>query len=131
MENGNFIEKLASQFGQNATVKNVYGEPVMAGDRTIIPVAQIAYGLGGGYGQGNKKSKHLQYDDTLKRLQGPDAEGAGGGGGLYAKPAGVYEITSTRTRFIPASNTKPLLLGIAIGFLVKSWLGSKQKHKNS
>ena len=51
MENGNFLEKMASQFGQNASVKNVYGEPVRAGEKIIIPVARIAYGLGGGYGQ--------------------------------------------------------------------------------
>lgn len=39
MENENFIEKLASQFGQNASVKNVYGDPVQVGNKTIIPVA--------------------------------------------------------------------------------------------
>lgn len=31
-------------FIENTTIKNVYGEPVRAGDKTIIPVAQIAYG---------------------------------------------------------------------------------------
>jgi uncharacterized spore protein YtfJ len=118
MENGNFIEKLASQFGQSATVKNVYGEPVKTGDKTIIPVARIAYGLGGGYGQGNKKRKHLGYDDSLKLSEGPGAEGAGGGGGLYAKPAGVYEVTSAGTRFIPVNNTRPFLAGSVVGFLV-------------
>src|SRR5678815_4021308 len=121
METGNFIEKLASQFGQNASVKNVYGDPIQAGNKTIIPVARVAYGLGGGYGQGNKKNKHLQYDDTLKRMEGPNSEGAGGGGGLYARPAGVYEITSTKTRFISASSTRQLLTGVAIGFLVNAW----------
>ena len=126
MENGNFIEKLASQFGQNASVKNVYGEPVKAGEKTIIPVARIAYGLGGGYGQATK-NKQLKYDDNQKRLEGPDGEGAGGGGGLYAQPAGVYEITSARTRFIPANNTRPLLLGIAIGLLIKACFNSKRK----
>jgi len=69
----------------------------------------------------------LQYDDTLKRLEGPDGKGAGGGGGLYVKPAGVYEITSARTRFIPANNTRPLLLGIAIGLLIKACFNSKRK----
>jgi uncharacterized spore protein YtfJ len=41
MSNENFLEKLATQFSQSASVKNVYGEPVQAGDKTIIPVAQI------------------------------------------------------------------------------------------
>jgi uncharacterized spore protein YtfJ len=129
MENGNFIEKLASQFGQNASVKNVYGDPVRAGDKTIIPVARIAYGLGGGYGQGNKRNKNLQPDKSLEQLDGPDAKGAGGGGGLYARPAGVYEVTSTSTRFIPASNTGQLLIGVVVGFLIKGWFNSKRKNK--
>jgi len=69
MENGNFIEKLASQFGQSASVKNVYGEPIQAGDKTIIPVAQIAYGLGGGYGQGNKRKRpNMSADNTNMAL---------------------------------------------------------------
>ena len=52
MENINFLENLAQRLGQTATVKNVYGDPVVAGDKTIIPVAQIIYGFGGGYGYG-------------------------------------------------------------------------------
>ena len=57
MENINFLENLATRLGQTATVKNVYGEPIVAGDKTIIPVAQIMYGFGGGYGQGQKPKK--------------------------------------------------------------------------
>jgi len=57
MENINFLETLAQRLGQTATVKNVYGEPVAAGDKTIIPVAQIIYGFGGGYGYGRKPRK--------------------------------------------------------------------------
>ena len=129
MDTGNFIEKLASQFGQNASVKNVYGDPIRAGNKTIIPVARIAYGLGGGYGQGNKKNKHLKFDEFKKGLGEHDAEGAGGGGGLYARPAGVYEVTSTTTRFIPATNTRQLLIGLAGGFLIKGWFNSKRKNK--
>jgi uncharacterized spore protein YtfJ len=83
MENVNFIEKLAAQFSQNATVKSVYGEPVVAGDKTIIPVARVAYGLGGGYGHGKNKMKHLHESPLANE------EGVGGGGGMIAKPAGV------------------------------------------
>src|SRR5438128_951662 len=54
MENENFLEKVANQLGQSASVKNVYGTPVIVGNKTIIPVSRIALGFGGGYGQGNK-----------------------------------------------------------------------------
>lgn len=63
MENENFIENIATRLGQVASVKNVYGEPIVAGDKTIIPVG----------------------------------------------------------------NTKPLLLAILFGFLLRSWLSAKRK----
>jgi uncharacterized spore protein YtfJ len=130
MENENFIEKLAAQFGRTASVKNVYGDPIQAGDKTIIPVAQIAFGLGGGYGQGTRKNKPPKPGETLvKEEEGAKGEGAGGGGGLYAKPKGVYEVTPAYTRFIPANNTKPLLIGLVIGFVVKSLFFSKHRKK--
>ena len=129
MENGFFLEKLASLFSQNATVKNVYGEPIRTGDKTIIPVAQVAYGLGGGYGQGTKKKKPSQTDEALRPEDGASGEGAGGGGGMYARPKGVYEITPSCTRFIPANNAKQLLTGLVVGFLIKGWINSQRKKR--
>jgi uncharacterized spore protein YtfJ len=131
MENENFLEKLASQFSQNASVKNVYGEPVHAGDKTIIPVARIAYGLGGGYGQGYKKTKRIQPNADLKQSERPAGEGGGGGGGMYAKPHGVYEVTAGGTKFIPATNTKQLLMGVAVGFILRGWFYSKRRNKKN
>ena len=131
MENEKFLEKLASQFGQNASVKSVFGDPIQAGDKTIIPVAHIAYGLGGGYGPGIKRNGPSQSNESLKHGDGAHGEGAGGGGGMYAKPKGVYEVTSTTTRFIPATSIKQLLFGLAVGFLIKGWFYSKLRNKKS
>ena len=63
MENINFLETLATRLGQTATVKNVYGEPIIAGDKTIIPVALVMYGFGGGYGYGQKPKKILKQEN--------------------------------------------------------------------
>ena len=112
MPNENFIEKISSNFNQSASIRNVFGEPIQAGEKTIIPVARIAYGFGGGFGEGHLK----------EGVQKPGSEGSGGGagGGLHASAKGVYEITSSRTRFIPATPYKHILIGVAIGFIVKS-----------
>lgn len=119
MENDNFIERIAKGISQNTSVKYVYGDPIQSGNKTIIPVASIAYGFGGGYGQGPDKKKNTT--NTNAAIDGaPNAEGAGGGGGVRATLKGVYEITPEATRFIPASNTKQLLTGIVIGFLLKA-----------
>jgi uncharacterized spore protein YtfJ len=125
MENINFLENLSTRLGQSATVKNVYGEPVIAGDKTIIPVAQIIYGFGGGYGYGQKPKNFLKQEsvpgetaDEKKKI----GEGLGGGGGVIAKPKGVYEISKSATRFIPANNSMQILAAIIFGMVIKSLL---------
>ena len=129
MENINFLENLATRLGQNASVKNVYGEPVVAHDKTIIPVATVLYGFGGGYGQGKKnplnKEQQIQNEEN-KKITG---EGSGGGGGLIAKPKGVYEISKCGTRFIPASYTRQLIAAFFLGFLIKTVI-TKNALKN-
>ena len=128
METPGFLEKIASQFGTNASVKNVFGEPIQAGDKTIIPVAQVAYGLGGGFGQGSKKGKPQQLGENTPADMGK-GEGAGGGGGMFARPKGVYEITPNSTRFIPAVDARQILMSIAFGFVLGKLLQRKKASK--
>lgn len=125
MENNSFLETLASRLGQNASIKNVYGEPVTAQGKTIIPVAKIAMGLGGGYGHKNGKQKAAT--DTGQTED--KGEGAGGGGGMYATPKGVYEISDKCTRFIPADATKQFLSVAAMAFLAGRWVGRRKRKK--
>ena len=84
-----------------AGAKTVYGDPVSAAGKTILPVAKIRYGFGGG-GGGR-----------------PDAQPHGGaGGGMVAQPVGVVEITESETRFIPIRSGWTLLAAIALGLCV-------------
>ena len=129
MENINFLENLATRLGQTATVKNVYGEPIIAGDKTIIPVAQIMYGFGGGYGHGLKPKKfpgqeNVSAEDAEKKNNG---EGLGGGGGIVAKPKGVYEISDKCTKFIPADNTRLLIAMAVAGFVIRGLMHRRRK----
>jgi uncharacterized spore protein YtfJ len=125
MDTENFLEKLASQFGQSASVKNVYGDPIQVGEKTIVPVAQIAYGLGGGYGHG--KYRRTPLSDPADQTKDNAGEGAGGGGGMFAKPKGVYEITPTCTRFIPAFSARVLVTGLLAGFILRGFLLSRKR----
>jgi uncharacterized spore protein YtfJ len=77
-------------------VKTVYGEPISAQGKTIIPVAKITYGYGAGAGTGG-------VGDTSAR-----GEGGGGGGGVRAVPVGVIEVSDQPTRFVPISDRKKL-----------------------
>jgi uncharacterized spore protein YtfJ len=72
------LERLADKLGGRASVTAVYGEPVTADGVTVIPVAKVAFGFGGGAGREVGAAK--------------GAEGGGGGGGAEAKPLGYIEI---------------------------------------
>lgn len=129
MERQNFIEGIGRDLGINASVNNVYGAPIHSGEKTIIPVARIAYGFGGGFGHGIKDRTPVAESDFFVEEQPSKGEGAGGGGGIYAKPKGVYEITPNATRFIPANSAKVLVAGVALGFLLKMIFFSGRRKK--
>ena len=50
MSSLNLLQSLHESLSARAQVKSVFGEPIIAGDKTIIPVAKIGYGFGGGTG---------------------------------------------------------------------------------
>ena len=128
MATENILENLSAGFAKDASVKNLFGEPVQAHGKTIIPVAKITYGFGGGYGQGKRKwAGDPQSGNSQSAGQDPEGKGAGGGGGLHAVAKGVFEITPTSTRFIPATPVRHLLVGMAAGFLLKAFFFSRRK----
>jgi uncharacterized spore protein YtfJ len=92
------------------SVKTIYGEPIPAHGKTIIPVAKIMYGYGAGAGTGG-------VGDTSAR-----GEGGGGGGGARVVPLGVIEISEQQTMFVPITSRKKLagvlLAGIGFGMLL-------------
>jgi uncharacterized spore protein YtfJ len=104
MEAKDMLRSLGEIFSAGGSVKNVYGEPVTSGGRTVIPVARIRYGFGAGGGASRE-------GDQPK-------EGGGGGGGLQAHPAGVVEITPAGTRFIHYGQTRTITIAMAAGFLL-------------
>lgn len=105
----NFNETLetVAQRLQATGVRTIFGEPVSVQGRTIIPVARVAYGFGGG---GGLSARHAGQRGDL------DGEGGGGGGGVRAVPAGVVEITPEQTRFLRFDEWRPLTVAAAFGF---------------
>jgi uncharacterized spore protein YtfJ len=99
-----------------ASVKTIYGDPVSAHGKTIIPVAKVMYGYGAGAGTGGVGVSSAR------------GEGGGGGGGVRVVPLGVIEVSEQQTRFVPISDRRKLtgaaLAGIALGI----WLGWRRRH---
>ena len=75
------VERLAQQIQVTANAKQVYGEPVERDGTTIIPVAKVQWGFGGG---------------AMGR--GP-VERGGGGGGARAFPTGFIELRNGKAEF--------------------------------
>jgi len=102
------LQSLLERLTDHATVKKVYGEPIVHEQKTVIPVAKITVGFGGGFGE-------TKLPDSQNSTQG---EGGGLGGGLMVKPLGVIEVTSERTRFVPLRTGRYIAAGVAIGYVL-------------
>ncbi|MFB1064690.1 GerW family sporulation protein [Natrinema sp. H-ect4] len=109
------LSAIVARIQDHAGVTQVYGDPVRHDGKTIIPVAKVAYGFGGGY-----ESKDREADTAAEKRE--DGEGGGVGGGVWATPTGVVEITNWDTRFIPLNDIKKraavAFLCFALGYLL-------------
>ena len=99
-----------------ANVKAVYGEPIAAQGKTVIPVAKLIYGFGGGAGTGGVGNS------------GTRGEGGGGGGVARAIPVGVVEVSDQQTRFVSISDRKKLAGAVAMGIGLGMWLGWRRRR---
>jgi len=121
MRTKDLIEGAAEHLRTSASVKTVYGEPITADGKTVIPVAKVAYGFGAGSGSGT----HMKKGPNGKT----PVEGEGAGGGVAAKPVGVVEITDQGTKFVQFGAPKKLaisaLIGTGIGIAFGWFLGRK------
>jgi uncharacterized spore protein YtfJ len=104
MKTKEILQQLADKFSNDAQVKSVFGAPIEAQGKTIIPVAKIAYGLGAGGSQGGKEAS--------------EGEAGGGGGGMAARPVGVLEVTSEETRFVSHENWLQKMQWLGVGMLI-------------
>ncbi|WP_210479582.1 GerW family sporulation protein [Naasia sp. SYSU D00948] len=94
-----FLQALAEKLHLSGRADTVFGEPREVAGRTFIPVARVAYGLGGGYG----KPVTSEGGDTVPQS---------GGGGIQTTPIGAIEITPSSTRFIPTPTPAARLLAL-------------------
>jgi uncharacterized spore protein YtfJ len=101
-----------------ASVKTIYGEPISANGKTIIPVAKVMYGYGAGAGTGG-------VGDSSAR-----GEGGGGGGGVRVVPLGVVEVSEQETRFVPISDRRKLTGAVLAGIGLGMWLGWRRRRRN-
>ena len=110
------LQSLKESILSQASVKAIYGEPIAAHGKTVIPVARIMYGYGAGAGTGG-------VGDTSAR-----GEGGGGGGGVRAIPVGVIEVSDQQTRFVPITDRKRLAGAVLAGIGLGMFLGWRRRR---
>jgi uncharacterized spore protein YtfJ len=111
------LQKIGETLGTTATVKSVFGEPIHANGKTVVPVAKVAYGFGAGFGTGVDRS-HANHQ----------GEGGGGGGGVRAFPAGALEITDRGTRFVPFIDATWVAAAVAAAAVLGSLILARRRR---
>lgn len=106
-----FLDRVVERIGGSAATNAVYGAPVERDGVTVIPVAKVRWGFGGGAGRGGGDQG------------GAHGEGAGEGGGvgMAISPLGYIEIRDGEAQFrriIDASSLlflPPVILALGVG----------------
>ncbi|MGE0404669.1 MAG: spore germination protein GerW family protein [Candidatus Korobacteraceae bacterium] len=118
METNTLVSSIGESVTTGLNARTVFAEPVSAHGRTILPVARIGYGFGGGSGARPGRDP-LAQNET----------GGGGGGGGMAVPIGVVEITAEGVRYIPFTSSRKLALAAAAGLLLGMWIGRRRGRR--
>ena len=97
------IDGVLNRVLPHVDARTIYGEPIVRGDLTIVPVGRVSYrfGFGGGGGKGGAQGEG-------------EGSGGGGGGSLEVIPVGYIEM-GTEARFVPViDRTKIALAGLRV-----------------
>ncbi len=90
------VRELMAQARDGMTVKQVFGDLVERNGVTVIPVARVTGGAGGG---------------TATPTDQAESGGTGGRFGIRASPAGVYVIRGESVHWEPALDLNRVILG--------------------
>jgi uncharacterized spore protein YtfJ len=108
---GSLVERVVRQLGFSTSVAAVFGQPVEAHGRTVIPVARVYFLYGAGAGPELAGRPVERPPDG--RLTPALSSGGGGGGVGVARPAGYIEIGPEGTRFVPVTRDWKGVLALA------------------
>ncbi len=90
---------MLQKVAESATVRTVFGEPLVQEGVTVIPAARVIGGGGGGGGGRGPEER------------GGEGRGTGGGLRLSARPVGAFVIRRNRVRWRPAVDVNRAILG--------------------
>ena len=89
------VQTVITQVQDALSVKRVFGEPYERNGTTVIPVAKIQGGAGGGMGEDAQGAQ----------------KGSGTGFGMTARPVGAFVIRGDEMTWRPAVDVNRIILG--------------------
>lgn len=95
------IVQAMQQLSSNANVRSVFGEPQTVGDRTVIPVAEVAFGFGFGMGSGGGRTGE------------GSGSGGGAGGGTRTRALAVIVVEPQGVTVRPVVDVTQFLMAAA------------------
>jgi uncharacterized spore protein YtfJ len=109
----NRVFDLIEEARESANWRSAFGEPQQVEGATLIPVAQVGYGFGVGFGLGARPGE--AHDPAEPAVPN---EGGGGGGGASSRPLGTIVVYQGQVSFeSTADEGKIVLAGLAVGAL--------------
>ena len=116
-----YFRSITERLQSSASVKTIYGEPIVAEGKTVIPVGRVAYAFCTCFGPEKK-------NDPEQQMEVGRAGGCGGGG-VAARPVGVVQITKEDTRFIPIDEKTRLAGALLVGFFLGLLMVSRRSSR--
>ncbi|HOT90427.1 MAG TPA: spore germination protein GerW family protein [Anaerolineae bacterium] len=125
------LEKIEAMV-DDINVDAVFGKPETVGERVLIPVAEISYGFGAGFGggpacccdeccgenTGGECACH-EADEAHPCCQDETGVAGGGGAGGRARPIAYIEVGPDGTKVEPIVDEQKIALG---GMLLGAWV---------
>ena len=113
------FKTITERIQATATAKTIYGDPVTANGKTLIPVAKVRFGFGAGGGSGYRDGES---DETM-------GHGEGRGGGVEVSPVGVLEVTDEATTFVRIQSRRMVMAAFIFGlFLGRAIFGRRGRQ---
>jgi uncharacterized spore protein YtfJ len=107
------LETIVERVDDTISARRVFGEPVVKDGVTVIPVARVMGGAGGGEGPAPTTTGEPGSETR------PASVASGGiGFGLAARPAGVYVMKGDSVRWIPAVDVNRIVFGMQMVAIV-------------
>jgi uncharacterized spore protein YtfJ len=108
---------MLQKVADSATVRTVYGDPVVQQGVTVIPAARVIGGGGGGGGGRGPAER------------GGEGRGTGGGLRLSARPVGAFVIRRNRVRWRPAVDVNRAILGGQVVAVLAMMMGRSMMRR--